>query len=232
MKINSLLENEDRMAMMKAAQEKMYRELADNLEYSDVNILRGMLRRKAGKKGATKGVSLDTIENLQAYNLVDENGIPTAKARGFMRWLDDPDNDHRSREMKSKQFRQAADDALTRGQLKKDDIYANPMLKRARRVIKGFDPEERDMFRKLYNRFLNKRTRTLAQSWKELNPDVVSMMKDKGILDIEGNITEFGEFVLNYYIAFKDDPDGMDRVPRAVRRGNRRRDPKTFRRNY
>lgn len=232
MKINNLLENEDRISMMKAAQEKMYRELADNLEYSDVNVLRGMLRRKAGKKGAVKGVSVDRIETLQSYGLVDSNGIPTGKARNFMMWLDDPNNDHRSREMKSKQFRQAADDALTRGQLKKDDIYTNPMVKRARKVIKSFDEEERDLFRKLYNRFVNDRTRNLSGNWKELNPNVVSLMKDKGILDIEGNLTEFGEFTLNYYMAFKDDPDGMDRVPRARRVGNRRRAPKTFRRNY
>lgn len=224
-------QGEDRMAAIKAAQEKANKELADNLSYENVNILRGILRRKSRKKNPLSGVSMDTIEELQSYKLIDSEGNPTNKAYSFMRWLDDPSEDRRSQEMKSKQFRQAADTALSRGRFKKVSDptakHADPKAVKARKIIQGLTPDEREVFRKLFNKHFNPKTKNIAQNWgKGASKEELSLMKKKGIVDNDGELTDLGKLAVNAYIAFKDDPEKFERVPRARRTQNRGKSPK------
>lgn len=254
MKINELIQeqlvheaDDDRMAAIRRASQKVksddqedFKELAEILDYGDINRLRGMLRRRARKKGAASNISPETISRLSDAGLVTDQGMPTGKARQFMRWLDDPENDNRTRSMKSKQFRQAADDSLTRGELKRtgttptsDDAgQAAKWKAKANKLAQSLSPKGIDNMTKMYNRFLNDRTQNLSKNWGALSEKAKNTLVNLDILDDEGNLTEYGEFALNYIRAFKDDPDGFERVGAEQRSGNRRKDPKKYKRDY
>ena len=232
MKIDVLLEDDnDRMAMMRAVQDKRFSNMRDSMSRPDISHLVRMVRLKDRKQNPRKGVPDETMDTLISLGLADSKG-PTLAAKSFLRWLHDNPN----REQQFHDKRSDADDALRRGQLKRDNDWVDPKQKRARKVIKSLSDDEKEVFRKLYNRYLNKRTKNLAISWNEMPAsDMISMQK-KGIVDDSGDLTDFGEFALNYYTAFKNDPDGLDRVGRERRVGNygdtRRRRQKRLRKTF
>lgn len=215
MKVDVILENDDRMAMMKAMQDKRFSNMRDAMSRSDISHLVRMVRLKDRKQNPRRGVPDEALDTLQSLGLADSQG-PTPAAKSFLRWL----ADNPTRELQYHDKRADADIALRRGQLKRDNEWVDPKQTRARKVIKSLTDDEKEIFRKLYNRYLNKRTRNLAINWGNVPATDMAAMQRKGIIDDDGNLTEFGEFALNYYTAFKDDPDGMDRVSRARRVGN------------
>ncbi len=215
MKVNVLLEADDRIAMMKAMQDKRFSSMRDSLSRHDIALLMRMVKQQDRKQNPRKGVSDDSLEALQTLGLADNVG-PTMAARAFLRWL--IDNPNREQEYRDK--RTDADIALSRGQLKRDNEWVDPRQLKARKVIRALSDSEKDIFRKLYNRYFNERTRNLAMNWGSVPADDMAAMQRYGIIDDSGNLTEFGEFAINYYTAFKNDPDGLDRVPRARRVGN------------
>ena len=216
MKVNVILEaSDDRIAMMRSMQDKRFADMRDSMGRQDVSHLVRMVRLKNRKQNPRKGLPDDSFDTLQGLGLADKKG-PTATATSFLRWLKDNPN----REMDFVDKRADANIALRRGQLKRDNDWVDPKQRKARKVIKSLSDDEKEVFRKLYNRFLNKRMANLAKAWASAPPsDLISMQK-KGIVDDDGNMTEFGKFALNYYTAFKDDPDGLDRVGRERRVGN------------
>jgi hypothetical protein len=213
-KINIFLED-DRVEMMKAMQDKRFSNVRDSMTRTDVSHLVRMIRLKGRKQDPRKGVPEDSINVLNTLGLIDDKG-PTGTAKAFLRWLADNPN----REMEFADKRADANIALRRGQLKRDNERVDPLQKRARKVIKSLTDDEKEIFRKLYNRWLNKRTRNLAIRWGNVPPSYLTSMQGKGIVDDDGNLTKFGEFALNYYTAFKSDPDGLERVSRERRVGN------------
>lgn len=215
MKVNILFENEDRMAIMKAMQDSRFSKMRDSLSREDIALLVRMVKLQDRKQNPRKGISDDALETLQTLGLADKLG-PTMAARSFLRWL----INNPSREQQYHDKRTDADIALARGQLKRDNDWVDPRQIKARKVIKSLSDTEKDIFRKLYNRYFNERTRNLAMNWGAVPPADKAAMQRYGIIDDNGDLTEFGEFAINYYTAFKNDPDGLDRVSRARRVGN------------
>lgn len=214
MKINIFLED-NRMEMMKAMQDKKFSNMRDSMSRADASYLVRMVRLKDRKQDPRKGVPEDSINALNTLGLIDDKG-PTGTAKAFLRWLADNPN----REMDFADKRADANISLRRGQLKRDNDWVDAVQKRARKVIKSLTDDEKEIFRKLYNRWLNKKTRNLAIRWGNVPASDLTSMQKRGIVNDEGNLTEFGEFALNYYTAFKKDPDGLERVGREKRVGN------------
>ena len=201
---------------MKAFFDKKYTKMRNSLSRADIAFLTRMVKRKKAKK-AVSNIPDEMIDKFQVLGLANAKGQPEMMvAEPFLRWL----IDNPSREMDYLDKRADADDSLTRGHLKRDNDWVDPKQKRARKLIKSMDDKQKDAFRKLYNRFLNKRTRNLAQSWGDVPATDLITLQKMGVLDDDANMTEFGEFAVNYYMAFKDDPDGLDRVSKDQRVGN------------
>jgi len=215
MKTDILFENDDRVAMMKAMQEKRFSKMRDSLSRGDIALLVRMVKLQDRKQNPRKGVNDDALETLQTLGLADKLG-PTMGARAFLRWL----IDNPSREQQYHDKRTDADISLARGKLKRDNDWVDTRQIKARKVIRALSDTEKDIFRKLYNRYSNQRTRNLAMNWGSVPAADVSAMQKYDIIDDSGNLTEFGEFAINYYTAFKNDPDGLDRVSKSRRVGN------------
>ena len=212
MKLTKILEN-DRMA---AFFDKKYTKIRDTLSRKEIAFLVRMVKRKKAKKGMT-GIPEDLVAKFQDLNFANDRGQPNiAVIEPFLKWL----INNPSKEMDFIDKRSDANDSLTRVHLKRDNDWTDPMQKRARKVIKSLSDEEKEAFRKVHSRYLNKRTKNLAKSWGDTPATELIALQKRGILDDDGNLTDFGEFAVKYYMAFKDDPDGLDRVTKDKRVGN------------
>ena len=212
MKFQMLFEND----RIKAMFDKRYSKMRDSLSRKDIAFLSGLVKRKKAKK-ALPPVPDESMDKFLALKLVNDKGQPNLAAiEPFMTWL----IANPSREMDYLDKRADADDSLTRGHLKRDNDWVDPKQKRARKVVKNLNDQEKRAFEKLYNRYMRKQTRNLAQSWGDVKATDLIALQKLGILDDDANLTEFGEFAVKYYMAFKDDPDGLDRVSKDQRVGN------------
>jgi len=234
MKVDKILEAglddlKSQLAKLQSEFLPQYEEWRDTLSLKDIALLIHMVKSQKEKKGTTKRVDPETIETFRSLGLITGKTL-NQEVRPFLRWL--AKNPSKDQEFVDK--RSDANDALARGHLKRDNEWTDPKQKRARKIAKNLSDGEKEIFRKVYNRFLNKRTRNLAPMWGNMPATDQIAMQKRGIIDDDGNLTDIGEFVVNYYIAFKDDPDGLDRVKADQRVGNygnarRRRQSRTKR---
>ena len=193
-----------------------YEKWRDSLSLKDVSLLTHMVKSQKEKKGVTKRIDPEHVENFKVLGLLNNHNQLHKEVRPFLRWL--AVNPSRGQDWVDK--RSDANDALSRGRLKRDNGWTDPKQKRARSIAKSLTDEEKEIFRKVYNRFLRKKTHNLAAMWGNMPAKELVAMQKRGIMDTDGNLTEVGAFVINYYMAFKNDPDGLDRVKRANRVGN------------
>jgi hypothetical protein len=223
MKIKTILEADSIVNPVKAAMDKRYASARDSLTVKELSLLHNMVRNQAmGKKyiGSNKSSDeyLQALDKFKLLRFLDDSGRLMPQAAPFLNWVNKPENVSSERKFIDK--RADANDALTRGQLKRDNEWTSPLQKKARTIAKSLTDEEKNIFRKVYNRFLNDKTRNLALRWGAMPQQELEIMKSKGILNNDGNLTDIGEFVVKYFIAFKNDPDGLDRVGADQRVGN------------
>lgn len=227
MKLNVILENDklsidDIKSMLgKEKQEydekvKQFEEFRNTLSRKDIALLYNMVKSQKYKKSVTKGIPEETLDKLSSLGLIDNNQRLTSIAKEFLQWV----SKNPSRETDWVDKRADAQDALTRGHLKRDNAWTPSLLKQGRKIYKNLNAEEKHIVQKLYNRFFNPSTRNLTKSWKDIKPEDVKIMQQKGILDDNAELTDKGEFAVQYYMVMKDDPDGIDRVSRNRRVGN------------
>lgn len=222
MKLQTLLEAggldafKSQMAQLKQEFIPQYEKWRDSLSLTDVSLLTHMVKSQKEKKGVTKRIDPEKVEIFKTLGLLNDRKQLHKEVRPFLRWL--AVNPSRGQDWVDK--RSDARDSLSRGHLKRDNEWTDPKQKRARSIAKSLTDEEKEIFRKVYNRFLRKRTHNLAAMWGKMPAGELVAMQNRGIMDADGNLTDVGEFVINYYVAFKDDPDGLDRVKKADRVGN------------
>jgi len=226
MRLNKLLESisTDRLEAIKKAakanEEKdneKFSSIRDTLSHEDIVILRGVANRWANKKAPADNVSLDKLESLQARELVNNIGHPTPVGLRFLSWLDDRTKDNRSAETKFRHARHASDDYLRRGALKRQGsekfAHADPEMISIKEKIKNLSDNHKVALDKISKKLHNRRLSGLAKSWKISDSETVESLKSMGILDNANVLTPYGEKFVKFYIAFKSDPTGMERVP-------------------
>ena len=212
MRLSQVIEND----RIKAMFDKRYSGMRDSLSKADVSYLISLIKSVKSKK-RLKAIPDESRDKLQALKLIDDNGRPRlAAAEPFLKWL----IDNPSSEMKFKDKRADADDSLRRGHLKRDNEWTHPYQKRARKMMRSLEPDQVRAIEIAYKRFISKRTRNLAKSWGDTKATDLIKLQKLGILDDDGNVTEYGEFAINYYMTMSRDKDGMDRKPNADRIGN------------
>jgi len=209
MKLSVILE-----ANLKAVFDKRYTETRDALGYEGISKLMNYASKKISKKA--HNISPENVEKFKSLKLLNDEGRLGTQLEPFFIWLKDntgPELDY--------VFKRAdANDALTRGHLKRDNDWMPAPVKQGRKIVKSLSNEEKKIFGKLFNRFLNPRTRSLAKNWGNIPEQELRAMQERGILNQGGILTDKGEFAVKYYVAFRNDPDGLDRVPSEQRVGN------------
>jgi len=221
MKLKAILESStlDILKKLKGeydAEEAAFAELRDSLSRRDIALLNHMLKRRNEKKAYSSNVPDETLANFRTLGLLDDRNRMKQNVGPFLNWV----ANNPSSEQQFADKRADANDALARGHLKRDNDWTDPKQKRARKIAKSLSDEEKGIFQKVYNRFIRKKTRNLAPMWGEMPAAELIAMQKRGIMNDEGDLTEVGEFVVNYYMLMKDDPDGLDRVSRDQRVGN------------
>jgi len=212
-------DEDDLMAILKKARDEdsaKFTKIRDSLSRKEIAFLSRMVKRKKEKKGMTTSIPQDIIDSFSVLGITDNKGILTNMAPRFLKWV----NNNPSKEMDYIDKRADANDALTRGHLKRDNDWVPAIQKQGRKVVKSLTPQDEVIFKKLYNRFLNKKTKNLAKSWGDVPKAEVERLQSMKLIDDNGNLTDLGEYSVNYYMAFKDDPDGYDRVKGSDRVGN------------
>lgn len=221
MKIKAILESNtlDILKKLKTeyeTEEATFKEIRDTLSRRDIALLSHMLKRRNEKKAYSSNIPEETLAVFRTLGLLDSRNRMKENVGPFLNWV----THNPSNEQEFADKRADADDALSRGHLKRDDDWTDPKQKRARKIAKSLTDEEKNIFRKIYNRFIRKRTKNLAKMWGDMPATELVAMQNRGIMDEDGNLTEMGEFVINYYMLMKDDPDGLDRVSKSQRVGN------------
>lgn len=221
MKLKTILESNtlDILKKLKGEyeeEESAFAEIRDSLSRRDIALLSHMLKRRNEKKAYSSNVPEETLAVFRTLGLLDSRNRMKQNVGPFLNWV----SQNPSSEQEFADKRADANDALARGHLKRDNDWTAPKQKRARKIAKSLTDEEKNIFRKVYNRFIRKRTKNLSKMWGEMPATELIAMQKRGIMDDEGNLTEIGEFVINYYMLMKDDPDGLDRVSKSRRVGN------------
>jgi hypothetical protein len=221
MKVSKLLESslddiKAQLAKLSGEFIPQYKAWREALSMEDIARLTHMVKSQRAKKGTTKRIDDETVDIYKTLGLVNDKNQLNSEVRPFLRWL--AKNPTRDRDFVDK--RSDANDALARGHLKRDNDWTSPLQKKARRIVKNLTDAEKVIFEKVYNRFLRDKTRNLAPMWGQMKMTDLIAMEKLGIVDDDGNLTDTGEFVVNYYMAFKNDPDGLDRVGKEQRVGN------------
>jgi len=221
MKLKAILESRtlDILKKLKTEygeEEEAFREMRDTLSRRDIALLSHMLKRRNEKKAYSSNVPEETLTTFRTLGLLDFKNRMKQNVGPFLNWV--AHNPSSEQEFADK--RADASDALTRGHLKRDNEWTNPKQKWARKIAKSLTDEEKNIFRKVYNRFIRKGTKNLAKMWGDMPAAELITMQKRGIMDDDGNLTEIGEFVINYYMLMKDDPDGLNRVSKDQRVGN------------
>lgn len=182
--------------------------IRNSIGRKEIAFLARMVKRKRGKRGMTANIPEDILANFRDLGLTDKKGRLTDLAPRFIKWVSQEGN--RSQEMKSKDFRNTADDYLRRG-----GVARHARTKQGKELIDSMSDSERDFLRKLYNREMNKKTRNLAKQWAASKPEDVNRMIKRSILDRQGNLTDYGEFIVNLHKGRQSDPNDLTRKPNA-----------------
>ena len=190
-----------------------FSKIRDSLSRKEIAFLSRMVKRKRDKKGMSANIPDELIKKFNILGLVDSSGKLKSDAT---RWV----HNNPSSEMDFIDKRSDANDALARGHLKRDNEWTHPFQKKARKIVKNISDNEKNVFKRIYNRFFNKRTQNLSINWGDVPSSDRNVLQQYGLLDQQGELNDLGEFTIKYYMAFKDDPDGLDRVPNAQRVGN------------
>ena len=192
-----------------------------NWRDSLTRVQRTKLRHIVNKRGSGKPPKVDreTIELFKTLGIVTPRNTLNAEVPKFLTWLsDNPASDDTFANKRAD-----ADKALRTGDVKRrsstDFKYSDPKAVKAEKKFNSFSDGEKAALTRIIDNNTNKRTKQRRTVWNMTKREQ-EFMRNHELIDQNNELTEFGEFMVNYFQLFLNDPHGTKRVKKAERVGN------------